>query len=232
MATMRVLLVEDDKPVAEFIRRGLEAEHYEVDLTEDGEEAESLAMKSDYDLLVLDLNLPRQDGLTVLRSLRARKVFTPVLILTVRGQVEDRVKGLDLGADDYLPKPFAFAELAARARALMRRASRPSEVTLRLADLELDRITRTVTRGGRKINLTSREFALLEYLLSNQHRCVTRAMIMQEVWNCTSDTLTNVVDVYINYLRNKVDTGFRPKLIRTIRGVGYLLSEKEEVEAA
>jgi DNA-binding response OmpR family regulator len=229
---MRVLLVEDDKPVAEFVRRGLEGEQYAVDVAQDGEEAQRKVRECDYDLLVLDLNLPRGDGFQVLRSLRARGASTPVLILTVRSAVEDRVKGLNLGADDYLPKPFAFVELAARVRALMRRSGRPSDVILRVADLELDRMARTVTRGGREIVLTPREFALLEYLLRNQGRCVTRTMIVQDVWHYTSDTLTNVVDVYINYLRTKVDRDFEPKLIQTIRGVGYQLSEASEVEAA
>jgi DNA-binding response OmpR family regulator len=230
---MRVLVVEDDKPVADFIRRGLEAEQYAVDVAQDGEEAERKVMECDYDLLVLDLNLPRTDGFEVLRSLRARNASTPVLILTVRTQIEDRVKGLDLGADDYLPKPFAFVELAARVRALLRRSDRSPEVTLRVADLALNRVTRTVTRGGREIDLTRREFALLEYLLRHQGRCVTRAMVVQDVWHYTSDTLTNVVDVYINYLRAKVDRGFQPKLIHTIRGVGYQLGEMpEEKEAA
>jgi DNA-binding response OmpR family regulator len=229
---MRVLLVEDDKPVAEFVRRGLEAEQYAVDVAQDGEEAQRKVRECDYDLLVLDLNLPRGDGFDVLRSLRARTSSTPVLILSVRSGVEDRVKGLNLGADDYLPKPFAFVELAARVRALIRRGSRPSEVILRIADLELDRMARTVTRGGRQIALTPREFALLEYLLRNRGRCVTRAMIVQDVWHYSAHTLTNVVDVYINYLRSKVDRDFGPKLIQTVRGVGYQLSEARQVEAA
>jgi DNA-binding response OmpR family regulator len=228
---MSVLLVEDDKPVAEFVRQGLEAEQYTVDVAHDGEEAQGKLMECDYDLLVLDLNLPRVDGFAVLRSLRARKASTPVLILSVRTEVEDRVRGLNLGADDYLPKPFAFVELAARVRALLRRSS-PLDATLRVADLQLDRMTRTVTRGGREINLTPREFALLEYLLRNQGCCVTRAMIVQDVWHYTSATLTNVVDVYINYLRTKVDRSFEAKLIHTIRGVGYLLGEVKEAEAA
>jgi DNA-binding response OmpR family regulator len=229
---MRVLLVEDDKPVADFVRRGLEAEQYAVDVAQDGEEGQRRVRECDYDLLVLDLNLPRTDGFEVLRSFRLRNASTPVLILTVRTQVEERVKGLDLGADDYLPKPFAFAELAARVRALLRRSDRSPEVTLRAADLELNRVTRTVIRGGREIDLTRREFALLEYLLRNQGRCVTRAMVVQDVWHYTSDTLTNVVDVYINYLRTKVDKGFEAKLIHTIRGVGYQLSEMPEEEEA
>jgi DNA-binding response OmpR family regulator len=228
---MGVLLVEDDKSVAEFVRQGLEGERYAVDVAQDGEEAQRKLMERDYDLLVLDLNLPRRDGFDVLRSLRAQKARTPVLILTVRSAVEDRVKGLNLGADDYLPKPFAFVELAARVRALLRRST-SSDSTLRVADLQLDRMTRTVTRGGHEINLTPREFALLEYLLCNQGRCVTRTMIVQDVWHYASTVLTNVVDVYINYLRTKVDRDFEPKLIHTIRGVGYTLSEVREAEAA
>lgn len=229
---MRVLLVEDDEPVAESVRRGLEAEDYAVEVARDGEEAEWMAKDKHYDLVILDLNLPRQDGFAVLGSLRARKDSTPVLILTVRRKVEDRVRGLDLGADDYLPKPFAFVELAARVRALTRRNNPPPMVTLRVGNLELNRIERTVTRDGREINLTSREFALLDYLVSNQGRPVTRAMIIRDVWHYASDVLTNVADVYINYLRKKVDKGFERELIHTIRGAGYMLSEVQKEEAA
>ena len=231
---MDVLLVEDNSSVAEFVRQGLEGEHYAVDVARDGQEAERKFTERSYDLVVLDLNLPRVDGLDVLRFLRARRASTPVLILTVRGAVEDRVKGLDLGADDYLPKPFAFAELAARIRALVRRDGRHAERILRIADLELDRMTRTVSRRGREISLTAREFALLEYLLRNRGRCVTRAMAAREVWHHESTALTNVVDVYINYLRTKVDRDFDPKLIQTIRGVGYTLGQAaaEQAEAA
>lgn len=218
---MRILVAEDDQPVASFLRKGLEAEHYAVDVAPDGEEARLMALASDYDLIILDLSLPRRDGLEVLKELRAQRRGFPVLVLTARGRVEDRVQALDLGADDYLTKPFSYAELAARVRALLRRGSGPAEVVLRVHDLEMDRVAHVVKRGGRKLELTPKEFALLEYLLRNAGRPVTRAMIMEHVWNFSFDTMTNVVDVYINYLRKKVDTGGSPKLIRTVRGVGY-----------
>jgi DNA-binding response OmpR family regulator len=224
---MRVLLVEDDKSVASFVQKGLDAEHYAVDLAADGDEAQFMVEQFDYDLLILDLNLPRLDGLEVLKRARAAKSSLPVLVLTARSRVEDRVKGLDLGADDYLTKPFAFSELSARIRALLRRGQRPAEVVLRVADLEMHRVERVVTRAGRRIELTPKEFALLEYLLRNAGRCVTRAMIIEHVWNLSFDTMTNVVDVYINYLRKKVDEGFDRNLIHTVRGAGYQLGGEE-----
>ena len=222
-----ILVVEDDKPVADFVRKGLEAEKYAVDVAADGEEAQLLAAESPYDLIVLDLNLPKRDGLEVLKSIRTSPRSPPVLILTCRSQVEDRVKGLDSGADDYLPKPFSFAELAARVRALTRRGANSVDMVLRVGDLELDRVARTAHRQGRAITLTSREFALLEYLVRNAGQCVTRAMIIEHVWNYVSETMTNVVDVYINYLRNKIDAGFDQRMIHTIRGVGYKLGDFE-----
>ena len=222
---MRILLTEDDGPVARFVRKGLEAEHYAVDVASDGENAEAMINEYNYDLVILDLNLPCVDGLEVLKHARTRKASLPILILSVRNGIEARVKGLDLGADDYLGKPFSFVELAARVRALLRRNSQSGEVKLRVADLEMDRVERRVTRGGNKIELTPREFALLEYLMRNTGRCVTRAMIIEHVWNFSFDTMTNVVDVYINYLRKKVDEAFELKLIHTIRGSGYQLGE-------
>jgi len=224
---MRVLLAEDDKPVASFVQKGLDAEQYAVDLALDGEEARFMVDQFDYDLAILDLNLPRVDGLEVLKHIRGTKASLPVLILTGRSRVEDRVKGLDLGADDYLTKPFSFSELSARIRALLRRGNRPAEVALQVGDLELNRVERTVKRAGRPIDLTPKEFALLEYLMRNAGRCVTRAMIIEHVWNLSFDTMTNVVDVYINYLRKKVDEGFDTKLIRTVRGVGYQIGGEE-----
>ena len=220
---MRVLIAEDDKPVASFIQKGLTAEQYAVDLALDGEEAQYMAEQFNYDLLILDLGLPRLNGLDILKKLRLKKQALPVLILTARTRVEDRVRGLDLGADDYLTKPFSFAELSARVRALMRRAPRPPEMILRVEDLEMDRAERSVRRNGRLIELTPKEFALLEYLLRNAGRCLTRAMILEHVWNLSFDPMTNVVDVYMNYLRNKVDRDFSTKLLRTVRGVGYQL---------
>jgi two-component system copper resistance phosphate regulon response regulator CusR len=221
---MKILIVDDDVPLANFIRKGLEAEHHTTDVAHDGNEGRSLAMEFDYDLLVLDLNLPRVDGLTVLKDLRVRKPNLPVLILTSRHLVEDRVQCLDLGADDYMIKPFSFLELSARVRALLRRSHLPSKSVLTLKDLSLDRVERKVERCGRHIELTTKEFALLEYLMRNAGRRLTRAMIIEHVWNLTFDSTTNVVDVYINYLRRKVDDGFAQPLIHTVRGVGYQMS--------
>jgi len=228
---MRVLVAEDDKPVAMFLRKGLEAENYAVDLASDGKGALFMATEYEYDLVVLDLNLPETDGLEVLKGLRAKKPNLPVIVLTSRSKVEDRVKGLDVGADDYLTKPFAYSELSARVRALMRRGVRPLEATLRTGDLEINRVERTVRRADRRIELTPKEFALLEYLMLNSGHRVTRAMIIEHVWNLSFDTMTNVVDVYINYLRRKVDEGAPVRLIRTIRGVGYQLGEDAQAAA-
>jgi two-component system copper resistance phosphate regulon response regulator CusR len=223
---MRVLIAEDDKPVASFVQKGLEAEQYAVDIAQDGDEAQSMVGQFDYDVAVLDLTLPRVDGLEVLKHIRDTKPAMPVLILTGRNGVEDRVKGLDLGADDYLTKPFSFTELSARVRALLRRAAQPAAIVLRVADLELNRVERTVKRGSDALDLTPKEFGLLEYLMRNAGRCVTRAMIIEHVWNISFDTMTNVVDVYINYVRKKVDNGHDHKLIHTIRGVGYQIGEE------
>jgi len=221
---MRILIVEDDTALANFIRKGLEAEHYAVDASADGEQGRAMALEFDYDLVILDLNLPAVDGLALLKSLRLRKASLPVIILTARSRVEDRVQCLDLGADDFLMKPFSFLELAARVRALLRRSHLPSESLLTVQDLKLDRVERRVERSGKRIELTTKEFALLEYLMRNAGRRLTRAMIIEHVWNLTFDSTTNVVDVYINYLRRKVDDGFNPPLIHTIRGVGYELA--------
>jgi len=221
---VRILVAEDDRPVANFLRKGLEAEHYAVDLAADGEQAQSLAEQYDYDLVVLDVGLPLADGFVVMRRIRALKRDLPVLMLTARSRVEDRIEGLDQGADDYMQKPFSFAELSARVRALLRRASRRTDdLILRVLDLEMILAARTVRRAGQRIELTSKEFALLEFLMRNAGRPVTRAMIIEHVWDISFDTTTNVVDVYVNYVRKKVDAGFTPKLIRTIRGVGYQL---------
>jgi len=218
---VRILVAEDDRPVASFLKKGLEAEHYAVDIVPDGQEALYMAEEYDYDLLLLDLILPKLDGLQVLRQIRTLKKHLPVLVLTGRARVEDRVKGLDLGADDYMTKPFAFRELTARVRALLRRGNTPTVFTLQVEDLEMNLVERRVNRGGKRIELTPKEFALLEYLIRNQGRAVSRPMIIEHVWNFTFDTMTNVVDVYINYLRKKVDEGFEQKLIHTVRGVGY-----------
>jgi two-component system copper resistance phosphate regulon response regulator CusR len=196
---MRILIAEDDEVLARFVRQGLEGEHYTVDVLPDGEQARSVAVETDYDLVILDLNLPKLDGVSVLRHLRLKKPSLPVLILTQRTRVEDRVQCLDGGADDYLAKPFSFNELSARIRALVRRSHLPSESVLTVADLRLDRVQRVVERAGRRIELTAKEFSLLEYLMRNAGRNVTRSMIVEHVWNLTFDTTTNVVDVYINY---------------------------------
>ncbi len=221
---MRILIAEDDPPLASFVKKGLEAEYYAVDISPNGEHARAMAAEFDYDLLILDLSLPLLDGITVLRSLREYRPRMPILVLTARNRVEDRVQCLDLGADDYLTKPFSFVELAARIRALLRRSNLPLASTLTVADLKLDRIERRVERGGRKIDLTSKEFALLEYMMRNVGRRVTRAMIIEHVWNLSFDTSTNIVDVYVNYLRRKMDKDFSSPLIHTVRGVGYELS--------
>lgn len=221
---MRILIVEDDVALANFIRKGLEAEHYAVDTANEGQHGCSTALQFEYDLVVLDLNLPGIDGMAVLKAIRLQKPNVPVMILTARSRIEERVQCLDMGADDYLIKPFSFLEFAARARALLRRSHLPSESVLTVRDLRLDRVERKVERSGRRIELTAKEFALLEYLMRNSGRRLTRAMIVEHVWNLSFDSATNVVDVYINYLRRKVDDGFYPPLIHTVRGVGYQLS--------
>lgn len=228
---MRILVVEDDAPLASFLQKGLEAEHYAVDVAPDGEEARWLAGECEYDLMVLDLNLPKMDGIAVLRIIRPRRASLPVLVLTGRSRIEDRVMALDAGADDCLTKPFSFTELSARVRALLRRRPIAAQALLRVADLELDRVERTVRRSGKRIELTSKEFGLLEYLLRNAGHRITRNMIVEHVWNLSFDTGTNIVDVYINYLRKKVDEGFSPKLIHTVRGVGYELRCPPEAAA-
>ena len=229
---MRILVVEDDKAVASFVKKALESEQYAVDLAWDGEDAQSLVGEATFDLVILDLVLPKIDGWEVLKHIRTQKPSLPVLILSGRAEVEDRVKGLDLGADDYLAKPFSFSELSARVRALLRRSPNRLDNVLRVEDLELDRTKRVVRRAGRRIDLTPHEFALLEYLMGNAGRCVTRAMIIEHVWNFSFDTITtNVVDVYINYLRNKVDQDFENKLIHTVRSVGYQLGREEKPDA-
>ena len=228
---MRILVVEDDAPLASFLSKGLEAEHYAVDIASDGEDARWLACESDFDLMILDLNLPKLDGIAVLQAVRPQKPSLPVLVLTGRSQLEDRVQSLDSGADDCLLKPFSFTELSARVRALLRRHPFTTETVLKIADLELNRIERTVKRAGKRIELTSKEFGLLEYLFRNAGHRITRSMIVEHVWNLSFDTGTNIVDVYINYLRNKIDDGFSPKLIHTVRGVGYELRCPVEVAA-
>jgi len=222
---MRILVVEDEGKVAAFVRQGLVEEGHAVEVVADGEAAlDAVAAGPPFDLIVLDVMLPRRDGLSVLRTLRARRIQTPVLLLTARDGVADKVAGLDAGADDYLAKPFAFEELLARVRALLRRGRGAAEPVLRLADLSLDPATRIVTRGRRRISLTAREYALLEYFLRNVGRVLTRPMITQHVWGMDWDPQSNIVDVYVGYLRRKIDADGEPRLVQTVRGAGYSLS--------
>ena len=220
---MKILIVEDEKKVANFIKKGLQEEGYVVDMAHNGEDGLTLATESVYDVIILDIYLPKLDGLAVLRMLREEKVTTPVLLLTVRATIEDKVLGLDSGADDYLTKPFAFRELLARVRALLRRRTDTDAAVLQVADLVLDPVGRTVTRGKGRIELSLKEFSLLEYFMRNAGRVLTRTMIIDHVWNYDFDNETNVVDVYVNYLRRKIDAGHEPKLIHTVRGVGYVM---------
>jgi heavy metal response regulator len=225
MSPVRILVVEDERKVASFIKKGLEEEGYAVDVAADGEEGLVMALTRVHDLIILDIRLPRRDGLRVLQALRHDGVTAPVLLLTVRATIEDKVLGLDAGADDYLTKPFAFQELVARVRALLRRRAEGEPTVLHIGDLTLDPARRTVTRGDEKIDLTPREFALLDYFMRNPGRVLTRTMIAEHVWDYSFDTSTNVIDVYVNYLRKKVDAGREPKLLHTMRGVGYVLKE-------
>jgi two-component system, OmpR family, copper resistance phosphate regulon response regulator CusR len=218
---MRTLVAEDDAPLADFLRQRLVQEQFAVQLASDGIEAQRLAANQAFDLVILDLNLSGTGGLDVLRNIRSQKPDLPVMMVTGSAPVEERVRGLDAGADDYVAKPFAFAELAARIRAVLRRGNRPANAVLTVADLCVDRVSHTVQRGGHNIDLSPKEFALLEYLMRHAGQPVTRTAIVEQVWKLHFDTITNVVDVYINYLRRKVDTGYDHALIRTVRGVGY-----------
>ena len=221
---MRILVVEDERKVASFIRQGLEEEGHAVEVARDGAAALDLLLDSPpYDLVVLDVMLPKRDGLDVLKTLRARGVRTPVLILTARDAVADKVAGLDLGADDYLTKPFAFEELLARVRALLRRGTDQRSSVLRLGDLTLDPVTREARRGRRRIELTAREYSLLDYFLRHPGRVLTRPMIAEHVWGLDFDSESNIIDVYIGYLRRKVDGPGERRLLHTVRGSGYVL---------
>jgi len=224
---VRILLVEDEMKVASFIQKGLEEEQYQVDVAHDGEEGLRRALASEHDLIILDILLPKRDGMSILREVRDRRIDTPVLILTAKDSVEDRVAGLNSGCDDYLPKPFAFAELLARSRALLRRKSTDRGAILVAGDLLLDPLTRRATRAGKNVELTSREYALLQYFMHHPNQILTRTMIVEQVWGYDFDNFSNVVDVYVNYLRNKIDRNFEPKLLHTVRGIGYVLKPPE-----
>ena len=225
---MRILLIEDEVKLASFIKRGLIAERYAVDVAKDGRSGLELAQAYQYDLVLLDLMLPGMDGSEVLRRIRRENSSVPVLILSARDTVQDKVANMETGSDDYLTKPFAFAELSVRIKALMRRGPVNRASTIRVSDLELDRLSQQVKRAGQRIDLTSKEYALLEYLMSNAGRVLSRNMIIEHVWDESFDGITNIVDVYIRHLRNKVDTGHDSKLLRTVRGVGYTIREGAE----
>jgi two-component system OmpR family response regulator len=226
VSSMRILLVEDDLKIASFIIKGLRATGYAVDHAADGEEGLLLALTEPYDTAIIDIMLPKLDGLALIERMRKEKVNTPVIILSARDSIDDRVKGLQTGGDDYLTKPFAFSELLARVQALIRRAGGISEPTqLNVGDLSINLLTREVTRGGRKIELQPLEFSLLEYLVRNKGRIVSKTMIMEHVWDYNFDPQTNVVEVRISRLRDKIDRGVDKKLIHTVRGVGYVVKE-------
>ena len=221
---MRALLVEDDATIAEFVERGLREAGFAVDREADGEAGLAAAMRASYDVAIVDLMLPKRDGLSLIEELRRQGVAMPVLILSARRSVDDRVAGLQRGGDDYLTKPFAFAELLARVQALLRRATRaPEPTTLTVADIVLDLLSRRVTRAGRQIDLRPREFALLEYLMRNAGKVVSKTMILSHVWEYNFDPQTNIVDVLVSRLREKIDRPFEQKLLHTVRGVGYVL---------
>jgi DNA-binding response OmpR family regulator len=226
---MRILIVEDDRKVGAFLQKGLREEQYAVDVCRDGEEALEWASINSYDVIVLDIMLPKKDGFAVCRELRQKGVLTPILMLTAKDSVEDKVSGLTEGADDYLTKPFSFEELLARIRALLRRTQDYKTKALRVGDLELDPIKRQATRAGKQIPLSGKEYALLEYLMRNKGRVVTESMIVEHVWDMNYEGTSNIVNVYINYLRKKIDSEFEVKLVRTIRGHGYTIDESREI---
>jgi two-component system, OmpR family, copper resistance phosphate regulon response regulator CusR len=223
---MRILVVEDEKRIADFLSRGLESGGYAVDVAPDGASAVEMVHATEYDLIVLDLGLPDMDGMAVLKKIRTRKTSPAVLILSARDAIDDRVKGLEGGADDYLVKPFAFVELLARVRVLLRRGQ-PTPERLQVGDLSLDCIRRKVTRAGENVELAPKEFSILEYLMRNRGRPLSRTMIVEHVWDMDYDGLTNIVDVYIRHLRSKIDEKWPDKMIQTVRGIGYMLDSQE-----
>ncbi len=225
---MRLLLIEDESKVAEFVARGLRAERFAVDVSRDGEAGWEMASTYQYDLVILDLMLPKLSGTEVLRRIRRQSSQVPVLVLTARDGTAEKVENFEAGADDYLTKPFAFAELLVRVKALLRRGATDRSSVLRVGDLELDRLTQQVRRAGRRIDLTAKEYGLLEYLVANAGRVLSRTMITEHVWDESFEGLTNIVDVYVRHLRSKVDVPHANKLIRTVRGVGYCVSDEPE----
>ncbi|MDD5347997.1 MAG: response regulator transcription factor [Candidatus Omnitrophica bacterium] len=220
---MRILLVEDEERIASFVARGLKESRYVVDVAADGEKGLFMAEINPYDLVILDIMLPKQDGISVCRELRAKKIDVPILMLSAKDSTDDKVRGLNFGADDYLAKPFAFKELLARVQALLRRKAPEKGGVLKVGDLELNQLTRKVSRAGKEIELTGKEYALLEYLMLNAGTVITRTMISEHVWHEDFDSFTNVIDVYMNYLRNKICKGFKKTLIQTVRGSGYII---------
>jgi heavy metal response regulator len=220
---MKILVVEDEKKVGAFIKKGLEEDRYSVEVAFDGDKGEELASQGSFDLIILDILMPKKDGLTMLKELRAKHITTPVLMITAKGSVEDKVKGLDTGADDYLVKPFAIAELLARVRSLLRRGGPEKSTALTVADLTLDLVSHKAARGENLIELTGKEYTLLEYFMRNTNKVLSRTIISEHIWNYNFDTGTNIIDVYINHLRNKIDGEFEKKLIHTVRGVGYMM---------
>lgn len=224
---MRILLIEDDKDVTRFVSKGLKENLFVVDHASDGEEGFELISQGSYDLVILDILLPRMDGWEVLRKVREKGIETPVIILTAKDSKPDVVKGLNLGADDYLIKPFSFSELLARIRAILRRGKIQRPTELKVANLVLNQITREVYRDKVRIDLTSKEYSLLEYFIQNPGQIFTRTMILEAVWDYSFDPMTNVIDVHVNHLRNKIDRDFTPKLLHTIKGVGYVLKAKD-----
>ena len=225
---MRILIVEDEKKVALFLKKGLQAEAFSIDIAADGVEALSMVRQDVYDAVILDIMLPKKDGIQVLKEMRASQLDTPVLMLTSKADVEDRVQGLNLGADDYLAKPFAFSEVLARIRAIVRRKGAETQSSvLEIGDLRMDLLAREVQRNGQPIELTNKEFELLEYLLRNRRRVLSRIILMEHIWDMHFDSETNIVDVVVNRLRRKIDDPFPAKLIHTVRGVGYTLREPQ-----
>ncbi|VAX36743.1 Two-component transcriptional response regulator, LuxR family [hydrothermal vent metagenome] len=222
---MRILVIEDEKKISSFVERGLKEQHYAVDVAFDGEEGLYMVDINPYDLILMDIMLPKKSGIEICKELREKKNNTPILMLTAKGSVNDKVLGLNAGADDYLSKPFSFSELLARIRALLRRQREEKVDYLRVADLELNMLNHNVQRGGKAIMLTNKEYGLLQYLMLNTNQVVTRTMISEHVWKESFDSFTNVIDVHIKYLRDKIDKGVDKKLLHTVRGAGYMIKE-------